>query len=37
MKIDTPVWIAADFEGRKKPVDDQQRKTLFIEKPVGVG
>ena len=37
MKIDPPMWIAADFECRNIPVDDPQRKTLFVNKPMVVG
>ena len=37
MKIDPPIWITADFDCSNKPVNDPQRKTLFINKPVEVG
>ena len=30
------MWIAADFEGENIPVDDPQRKTLFVMKPKAV-
>ena len=38
IKTDPPTWITTDFECRNIPIDDPQRKTMFIiNKPVGVG
>ena len=38
MRTDPSKWIIApDFECKNVPVDDPQRKTLFMNKPVEVG
>ena len=37
MKTEPPIWIAAEFEIKNSPVDDAQRKTLCINKPVAIG
>ena len=37
MKTDPPMRIDADFECMNMSVDDPQQKTLYINKPIGVG
>ena len=41
MKIDTPMWIAADFECMNIPINDNDNDNvadkLFVSKPVAIG
>ena len=37
IKIDLSIWIDADFECMNFPINDPQRKALFVKKPIGVG
>ena len=39
MKIDPPMWIAADFECMNIPVNNNDNVTdkLFVKKPVAIG
>ena len=36
MKIDPPKWISADFKCINKPVDEPQRKKMFVNKQIVV-